>query len=165
MSWKRCSGCRPRQWPRLFLNVPLRPHIGQFLPQAAVLTLLGGFLSQGFRLVQSLAGLMPLDPIPQGIGRYAQIPGHFLKQTARQHQIHGILFELGVIAPTMFANILGFFHEFFLHPGSPLHKTEETSNRESQNSWREFLLQLKERGLHGVQFIVSDDHPGLKAAK
>ena len=40
----------------------------------------------------------------------------------------------------------------------------EYANRESQGSWREFLLQLKERGLNGVQFIVSDDHPGLKAA-
>jgi transposase-like protein len=40
----------------------------------------------------------------------------------------------------------------------------EYANRESQSSWREFLLGLKERGLHGVQFIVSDDHPGLKAA-
>jgi len=40
----------------------------------------------------------------------------------------------------------------------------EYANRESQGSWREFLLQLKERGLHGVQLIVSDDHPGLKAA-
>jgi putative transposase len=40
----------------------------------------------------------------------------------------------------------------------------EYANRESQGSWREFLLQLKERGLNGVQFVVSDDHPGLKAA-
>ena len=40
----------------------------------------------------------------------------------------------------------------------------EYANRESQGSWREFLLQLQARGLHGVQFIVSDDHPGLKAA-
>jgi transposase-like protein len=40
----------------------------------------------------------------------------------------------------------------------------EYANRESQSSWREFLLQLKGRGLHGVQFIASDDHPGLKAA-
>jgi putative transposase len=38
------------------------------------------------------------------------------------------------------------------------------ANRESQSSWREFLLQLKARGLQGVQFVVSDDHPGLKAA-
>lgn len=40
----------------------------------------------------------------------------------------------------------------------------EYANRESQSSWRDFLVQLKGRGLHGVQFVVSDDHPGLKAA-
>lgn len=40
----------------------------------------------------------------------------------------------------------------------------EWANRESATSWRELLLQLKERGLHGVQFCVSDDHPGLKRA-
>lgn len=40
----------------------------------------------------------------------------------------------------------------------------EYANRESQSSWREFLLQLQGRGLNGVQFVVSDDHPGLKAA-
>src|SRR5215831_19765735 len=36
----------------------------------------------------------------------------------------------------------------------------EYANRESQSSWRDFLLRLQERGLKGVQFIVSDDHPG-----
>lgn len=40
----------------------------------------------------------------------------------------------------------------------------ELSNRESRSSWRDFLLRLKERGLHGVEFVVSDDHPGLKKA-
>lgn len=40
----------------------------------------------------------------------------------------------------------------------------EYANRESQTSWREFLERLRERGLKGVQFIVSDDHPGLKGA-
>jgi putative transposase len=40
----------------------------------------------------------------------------------------------------------------------------EYANRESQSSWREFLVQLKERGLHGVRFVVGDDHAGLKAA-
>lgn len=40
----------------------------------------------------------------------------------------------------------------------------EYANRESQSSWREFLLQLQARGLNGVHFVVSDDHPGLKAA-
>jgi transposase-like protein len=40
----------------------------------------------------------------------------------------------------------------------------EYANRESQSSWRDFLLGLKERGLRDVRFVVSDDHPGLKAA-
>jgi len=40
----------------------------------------------------------------------------------------------------------------------------EYAPRESQNSWKEFLLGLKRRGLHGVRLVVSDDHPGLKAA-
>jgi putative transposase len=40
----------------------------------------------------------------------------------------------------------------------------EYANRESRSSWREFLLQLQGRGLAGVRYVVSDDHPGLKAA-
>ena len=40
----------------------------------------------------------------------------------------------------------------------------ELSNRESQSSWKDFLLRLKERGLSGVEFVVSDDHAGLKKA-
>lgn len=40
----------------------------------------------------------------------------------------------------------------------------EYAQRESQNSWKEFLLGLKARGLHGVRLVVSDDHPGLKRA-
>src|SRR5690606_16514288 len=40
----------------------------------------------------------------------------------------------------------------------------ELANRESQSSWKEFLLRLKERGLTGVEFVVSDDHAGLKKA-
>jgi len=40
----------------------------------------------------------------------------------------------------------------------------EYANRESQSSWRDFLVHLKDRGLHDVLFVVSDDHPGLKAA-
>ncbi len=35
---------------------------------------------------------------------------------------------------------------------------------EAEVHWREFLGSLQERGLHGVKLIVSDDHPGLKAA-
>jgi putative transposase len=40
----------------------------------------------------------------------------------------------------------------------------ELANRESRSSWKDFLQDLKDRGLHGVEFVVSDDHPGLKAA-
>ncbi|HEY7580826.1 MAG TPA: IS256 family transposase [Acetobacteraceae bacterium] len=40
----------------------------------------------------------------------------------------------------------------------------ELANRESRSSWRDFLLGLKQRGLFGVEFVVSDDHSGLKAA-
>ena len=38
----------------------------------------------------------------------------------------------------------------------------EIANRESSTSWKDFLLGLKTRGLRGVIFAVSDDHPGLK---
>jgi putative transposase len=40
----------------------------------------------------------------------------------------------------------------------------ELAPKESRNSWSEFLLGLRQRGLHGVEFVVSDDHAGLKAA-
>lgn len=40
----------------------------------------------------------------------------------------------------------------------------DLANRESTSSWRDFLLGLRQRGLHGVEFVVSDDHPGLKQA-
>ena len=40
----------------------------------------------------------------------------------------------------------------------------ELAGRESRSSWKDFLLGLRERGLHGVEFVVADDHTGLKAA-
>jgi len=40
----------------------------------------------------------------------------------------------------------------------------ELANRESRSSWREFVAGLRQRGLAGVEFVVSDDHPGLRAA-
>lgn len=40
----------------------------------------------------------------------------------------------------------------------------ELANRESRSSWKDFLARLKERGLSGVEFVVSDDHAGLKRA-
>ena len=36
---------------------------------------------------------------------------------------------------------------------------------EAEVHWRQFLQSLQQRGLHGVQFIVSDDHAGLGAAR
>jgi putative transposase len=40
----------------------------------------------------------------------------------------------------------------------------ELANRESASSWKELLLGLKRRGLNGVEFVVSDDHAGLRKA-
>lgn len=40
----------------------------------------------------------------------------------------------------------------------------EMANRESRTSWKDFLLGLRERGLHGVEFVVADDHAGLRGA-
>lgn len=38
------------------------------------------------------------------------------------------------------------------------------SMSEAEVHWRDFLVGLKKRGLHGVEMITSDDHEGLKAA-
>ena len=40
----------------------------------------------------------------------------------------------------------------------------ELANRESTSSWKEFLERIRQRGLRGVEFVASDDHPGLKRA-
>ena len=40
----------------------------------------------------------------------------------------------------------------------------ELANRESQSSWKEFLAGLRQRGLAGVQVVISDDHAGLRKA-
>jgi putative transposase len=40
----------------------------------------------------------------------------------------------------------------------------ELANRESRSSWKDFLLGLRERGLHGLEYVVADDHAGLRAA-
>jgi transposase-like protein len=36
---------------------------------------------------------------------------------------------------------------------------------EAEVHWRRFLSELKDRGLHGLELIVSDSHEGLKAAR
>ena len=40
----------------------------------------------------------------------------------------------------------------------------ELAPRESKSIWKDFLVGLKERGLHGVEFVVSDDHCGIRNA-
>jgi transposase-like protein len=40
----------------------------------------------------------------------------------------------------------------------------DMANRESSSSWKDFLLGLRRRGLVGVEFVVADDHAGLRAA-
>ena len=40
----------------------------------------------------------------------------------------------------------------------------ELADRESRNSWRDFLSPLRQRGLRSVEFVVTDDHAGLKQA-
>jgi putative transposase len=40
----------------------------------------------------------------------------------------------------------------------------EMANRESRSSWKHFLVGLRERGLHGVELVVADDHAGLRSA-
>ena len=40
----------------------------------------------------------------------------------------------------------------------------ELALRESTSAWKEFLTGLKARGLAGVEFVVADDHAGLRRA-
>jgi putative transposase len=40
----------------------------------------------------------------------------------------------------------------------------ELAHRESLSSWRELLVSLRQRSLQGVEFVVSDDHAGLRRA-
>ena len=40
----------------------------------------------------------------------------------------------------------------------------ELANRESATSWRDFLAGLKQRGLSGVDLVISDSHEGLRSA-
>jgi len=40
----------------------------------------------------------------------------------------------------------------------------ELASRESVSSWKELLAGLRQRSLHGVEFVVSDDHAGLRRA-
>lgn len=41
----------------------------------------------------------------------------------------------------------------------------DTANGETEQTWSEFLAGLWERGLSGIQLVVSDDHAGLGRAR
>ncbi|GAA0303032.1 IS256-like element ISRm5 family transposase [Sphingomonas oligophenolica] len=41
----------------------------------------------------------------------------------------------------------------------------ERANRESRSSWKGVLVGLRDRGLHGVEYVVADDHAGLRAVR
>jgi transposase-like protein len=36
----------------------------------------------------------------------------------------------------------------------------EMANRESRSCWKDFPIGLRRSGLHGVDFVVADDHGG-----
>jgi putative transposase len=40
----------------------------------------------------------------------------------------------------------------------------ELAGRETLSSWKGLLAGLRQRSLHGVEFVVSDDHAGLRRA-
>jgi transposase-like protein len=40
----------------------------------------------------------------------------------------------------------------------------ELASRESASIWKELLLGERKRSLNGVEFVVSDDHAGLRRA-
>lgn len=67
--------------------------------------------------------------------------------------------ESGVVAPQAVLTAIGISWE-----GRRCILGVELANRESASSWKDFLLALKERGLEGVEFVVSDDHAGLRKA-
>jgi len=41
----------------------------------------------------------------------------------------------------------------------------DVKSSEAKQNWKEFLVDLKERGISDVEMIVSDDHAGLKQAR
>ena len=40
-----------------------------------------------------------------------------------------------------------------------------SSLSEAEVHWREFFKQLQARGMHGMRLMISDDHPGIRAAR
>jgi len=89
--------------------------------------------------------------------RKLEDPYHYVYLDARYEKIrHGgsvrdmaILIAMGVNTRTGKREILGVSAEL----------------SEAKVHWRHFIQSLQQRGLHGVELFVSDDHSGLKAAR
>jgi putative transposase len=88
-------------------------------------------------------------------GRRLEEPFAYLILDARYEKVR----EAGIVGNRAVLVAVGIDHD-----GRRQVLAVELANRESRSSWKEFLLGLKERGLHGVEFAVADDHAGLKAA-
>jgi putative transposase len=97
--------------------------------------------------------------LDEELGRFAQRPLDepypYLILDARYEKVR----EQGVIRSQAVLLVIGITWD-----GRRSVLAVELANRESTSSWRDLLIRLKERGLHGVEFVVSDDHAGLKAA-
>ena len=87
--------------------------------------------------------------------RHLDEPYPYLILDARYEKVR----DAGVIAHRVILIAIGINRE-----GQRQVLAVELANRESQTSWKDFLIRLKERGLSGVEFVVSDDHAGLKKA-
>jgi putative transposase len=88
-------------------------------------------------------------------GRRLEEPFAYLILDARYERVR----EAGIVGSRAVLVAIGIDHD-----GRRQVLSVELANRESRSSWKDFLLGLKERGLHGVEFAVADDHAGLKAA-
>jgi putative transposase len=97
--------------------------------------------------------------LDEELGRFAKRrltdPYPYLILDARYEKVR----EGGVIAPQAVMIAIGVDWE-----GRRNVLAVELANRESLSSWKEFCLALKERGLHGVELVISDDHAGLRKA-
>ena len=93
------------------------------------------------------------ESLSQFAHRHLDEPYPYLILDARYERVR----EGGVIRSQAVLIAIGISHE-----GYRQILGVELASRESQTTWRDFLVSLKERGLHGVEFVVSDDHQGLR---
>jgi putative transposase len=93
------------------------------------------------------------ESLAQFASRRLEEPYPYLICDARYERVR----EGGVIRSQAVLIAIGINHE-----GYRCVLAVEAAARESASSWRDFLAGLRERGLSGVELVVSDDHPGLR---